>query len=58
MTEQRTEDEQAAAPEVPLEEGDPEGWRKARGVFRSDVPAEVLIRRLRDGDDYNEDDDG
>ena len=33
---------------VRVEEGDPHGWRRARGAFRSDTPSEVLIRRLRD----------
>ena len=32
----------------PVEAGDAGGWRKARGVLRTDTPAEVLIRRLRD----------
>ena len=31
-----------------VEEGDRGGWRRARGALRSDTPAEVLIRRLRD----------
>lgn len=31
-----------------VEEGNAGGWRRARGVFRSETPSEVLIRRLRD----------
>ena len=33
---------------VRVDEGDPHGWRSARGAFRSDTPSEVLVRRLRD----------
>lgn len=32
----------------PVKAGGRRGWRRARGVLRSKVPAEVLIRRLRD----------
>jgi len=32
----------------PVEESGRGGWRRARGAQRSKVPAEVLIRRLRD----------
>ena len=32
----------------PVEEGGRGGWRRARGALRSNTPAEVLIRRLRD----------
>ena len=32
----------------PVEEGDPEGYRGARGVLKSSEPAEVLVRRMRD----------
>ena len=33
---------------IRVEEGDPGGWRRARGAIRSNTPSEVLIRRLRD----------
>jgi len=33
-----------------VEEGDPDGYLRARGVLRTTEPAEVLIRCLRDGD--------
>lgn len=32
-----------------VDEGDKGGWRRARGALRSEVPAETLIDRLRDG---------
>lgn len=31
-----------------VEEGEVGGWRRARGALRTNTPAEVLIRRLRD----------
>ncbi len=31
-----------------VEDSNAGGWRRARGVFRSETPSEVLIRRLRD----------
>lgn len=35
---------------IQVEEGHQGGWRKARGVLHSDIPAEVLVRQLRDGE--------
>ena len=34
----------------PIEEGDPAGYRRARGAIRISEPAEVLVRRMRDDD--------
>ncbi len=31
-----------------VDEGDPDGYLRARGAFRSDLPAEVLVRSMRD----------
>lgn len=34
----------------PVDEGDPDGYLKARGVINTKEPAEVLVRRMRDED--------
>ncbi len=32
----------------PVDEGEPDGYRRARGALRTSEPAEVLVRRMRD----------
>lgn len=41
----------------PPDDGDPDGWRRARGVVTLEEPAETVIRRAR-GDDPASDGDG
>ena len=34
----------------PVDEGDPDGYRRARGALNTSEPAEVLVRRMRDAE--------